>query len=354
MNNATRQKLLSRNEAIIQAVITKMQKHCPDSVDLIGIAGSFGTGEYHEKSDLDLCIITTDDKAQKLKSCFILEDVAHDIYCSSWERLEKMAKYNNPHISKLFEMEIVYEKNISKYNKLREKALANMQDHKENVKKAAGHLNIALQNYARLILSEDLLESLSSIAMIVMYIEYSIYMLNGTYIKKGIKGIPNEILQLPQLPKDFETDYLKVFSSSDIEAFKHTTTKVIKNVKSFVEKQNQETKERKEITSDDLTGTYEELYSNWRNKMYLAIKDNNQYLSFMTMASAQGFYNEMADKHEIAQIKLLDKYEANSLRGTAEAFDEAISKWKQLYERFDKPIKHYQSIEKFVKAYSEA
>lgn len=46
---------------------------------------------------------------------------------------------------------------------------------------------------------------------------------------------------------------------------------------------------KKEILEADITGTYEEIYSNWRNKMYHAADRENTYLSLMTAASCQRF-----------------------------------------------------------------
>jgi predicted nucleotidyltransferase len=117
-----KEKLEERNERIIEAVIKKAEIVCPGAIALIGIVGSFYSGDIYEKSDLDLCIVIDDDSACKVASCFILEDVAFDIYCTPWSRLEEMSKYNNPYITKLLELDIIYFSNdnhILKYMELR-------------------------------------------------------------------------------------------------------------------------------------------------------------------------------------------------------------------------------------------
>ena len=48
----------TRNKKIIDAVLRKEQAVCPGAVALIGIYGSFGTGDAHPLSDLDLLIVT--------------------------------------------------------------------------------------------------------------------------------------------------------------------------------------------------------------------------------------------------------------------------------------------------------
>jgi predicted nucleotidyltransferase len=72
--------LEGRNDRIIEAIIKKAENVCPGAIALIGIAGSFHSGDIYEKSDLDLCIVINDDSAWKVASCFILDDVAFDIY----------------------------------------------------------------------------------------------------------------------------------------------------------------------------------------------------------------------------------------------------------------------------------
>lgn len=49
------------NQKIINAVIEKAEKICPDSLAFIGIYGSVITGDVYEKSDLDLLILIQDD-----------------------------------------------------------------------------------------------------------------------------------------------------------------------------------------------------------------------------------------------------------------------------------------------------
>lgn len=57
---------------------------------MIGVYGSFMTGEIHAKSDLDLLILINDDSGWQLGCAFIQDylQVGHDIYCTKWECLQ--------------------------------------------------------------------------------------------------------------------------------------------------------------------------------------------------------------------------------------------------------------------------
>ena len=100
--------LHTRNRAIIDAILQKAAQCCPDALDLVAITGSFSRDEYYERSDLDLLIVINNPAGYQLAKCFALGDVAHDIYCQTWERLEHAASYPDPHVDKMLNAKIVY------------------------------------------------------------------------------------------------------------------------------------------------------------------------------------------------------------------------------------------------------
>lgn len=67
--------LEERNRKIVDAIINKAEIVCPGALALIGIYGSFMTGEYNEKSDLDLLILINDDRGWQLGCGFIQDDL---------------------------------------------------------------------------------------------------------------------------------------------------------------------------------------------------------------------------------------------------------------------------------------
>ena len=101
------------NQKIIQAVIEKANKMCPESLVLVGIYGSVATGDAYDKSDLDLLILIQDDNGWQLGTGFILDDkkIGYDIYCTNWDGLRYDAECHHAHISKLMDSQIVYVKN---------------------------------------------------------------------------------------------------------------------------------------------------------------------------------------------------------------------------------------------------
>ncbi|MDY2937953.1 MAG: nucleotidyltransferase domain-containing protein, partial [Fusicatenibacter sp.] len=108
------------NQKIIDAVIKKAEKICPESLALIGIYGSVASGDEYEKSDLDLLILIQDNRGWQLGTGFILEDsgIGYDIYCTNWDGLREDSKCHHAQISKLMDSKIVYIKNQQAYEEL--------------------------------------------------------------------------------------------------------------------------------------------------------------------------------------------------------------------------------------------
>ena len=107
------------------------------------------------------------------------------------------------------------------------------------------------------------------------------------------------------------------------------------------------------VYSDNIKGTYEEIYSNWKNKMHHAVDINSNYLSFRTMASCQEFYDEMALLFDIPRIELLEKYSSVDLASNEMAFIESMEEWKKLYTLVGLEVEQYNSLEELNNLYGK-
>ncbi len=356
MDAFIKKKLEERNNRIIKAVIKKAEDVCPGAIALIGIAGSFHSGDIYEKSDLDLYILTKDDSARNIASCFIIDDVAFDIYCSRWSKLEEMSEYNDPYITKLLELDIVYcneDKYLKEYMALRASVTNKLNQPYLAVdnNKARKFVDKASIGYTKMMLSNQYGECRYGASEMLYYIEFAIYMYNKTYVKRGIKRVPEEIAAMQYLPIDFNNLYWKLIKATTVEETKEIGTKLMKAVIDFAKEMKDRITTKKEITKDNIRGTYEEIYSNWKNKMYHACDTGDAYLSLMTATSCQSFYDEMYDEYSIDRIDLMKSITADNLALSAEAFDDAMDEYKKNYDRLDVKIKYYRNLEEFETEY---
>ena len=349
-------KLEARNQRIIKAVIAKMEKLCPGSVALIGIGGSFFSGDIHEKSDLDLFIIINDDKARVLSSCFILDGVGFDIYCSKWDRLEHMAEYKDPYSGKLIDLEIVYvldKETEERYYQLQKKLLEKLNSplSEEDIKNAKAHLQKAESEYIEVMLNDGITECRFSSALLLYYLEFSLYMINKKIVKHGVKRIPEEIKAMPILPGNFLEVHNKIVCSETVSEIKASCTELIKIMRKCFKDFEKSNNDKKEISAKDLVGTYEEIYSNWRSKMFHSIDIGNPYLSFSTISSCQYFYNMMSNDFNIDNINVIKNFFPSDLAATAAYFDSAMEEYLDLYKKLNVEVVEYKTVEEFEQGY---
>lgn len=351
--------LEERNQKIIDAVIKKANAMCPGTLALIGIYGSFMTGDFYEKSDLDLLIVINDDRGLQLGCAFIQDDlqVGHDIYCTTWEQLQNDAGYEHPNISKLMDAKIVYcadEKYRERLDTLRQKAGDIMSEpfSEEDYAKAEKLLKEAEHGYTMAMVSERKPEVRDGAGNVIYYVENAVAMLNKQYFHYGVKHARKELNAMQNRPEKLCDMIDDVISASSAEEIKERltmlmkeTTAVFRQVKATVAGQ------KKTVTSDALIGTYEEMYSNWRNKVYEAAETGNRHLAFMSLISARAMFFEMSSEADLGRYDVLNGYDPQDLHKTAKAYDDILREYLKEYEKAGIQVKRYSDIDAFVQAY---
>ncbi|MHB1629306.1 MAG: nucleotidyltransferase domain-containing protein [Bacilli bacterium] len=96
MDNDVKERLMRRNRELIDILREKIRTEYREDIDLVGVCGSFFTGDFHEHSDLDLLVVVNNNRAHGFSKCFILDGVGFDFYGSSWSKLETMASWTKP------------------------------------------------------------------------------------------------------------------------------------------------------------------------------------------------------------------------------------------------------------------
>lgn len=342
----------------------QINEKCPDSIDMIAIGGSFCNGDIYEKSDLDLVIISRDDRAKCLDKCFILDDVAMDIYTHDWKGFEQMSEYPHPYVTKLIDLDIVYVHDddvIKKYKELQSKLRENMNNEIIVLKNIQNHFNKVNLELDKLNQNEnDLGLAYRSLANIIREVEFIIYMANKSYVKRGTKRVPEEICSMSDLPNGFIEVYKDITNCKTVAEIKDKANRLVECITAFVNKKGinyipfvEENKEieRKELVPNNLFGTYEEIYSNWKNKMIHAVSINSRYLSFATMNSCQEFYDEMYSMYNIPRIELIGNYNPDDLSSNVNYFNVCMSEWLELYKKYGVEVNYYADLNELENLY---
>ena len=338
------------HQKIVDAVLEKAKKECSDAVDLVGIYGSVCTGDVHEHSDLDLLILINDPKGYVLSKAFILEDegIGYDIYCTSWESLTEDANCGHAHISKLMDSEVLFVRDESVTERL--ESLKNQarevlgSDKRFEV--IAGIREELCKIYGQAFVAETIGQLRGWAAYMITLSLDAVMLWNGVYFKRGVKRTFEELEGL-DIPDDFEMNVMKIVQAKNYIELGIALGTLFKSVMRFTERRTRKDAPAKER----LTGTYEEMYSNWRNKMPEAAERGDAFASFMNLASLQYMFEEISAENAIPRFNVMEEFDANDLAKNAKIFDDAIEDFRQEYVKLGIEPEQFASVDEFVKAY---
>ncbi len=335
------------NRTMIDAIIKKADALCPDSLAMIGVYGSVITGDEYEKSDLDLLILINDEKGQVLADGFILDDIdiGYDIYCTSWDMLENDAQCDHAHLSKLIDSKIVYCKDksaLKRLDEIRRKA-AELLASDRRFEKADKAYSDAKKLLAEVYLTQSVSKARSCAGAAITFIENAVMLYNGQYFRKGTKRTLDELKQLG-LPFDMEARILAVIQAETVEKIRAELTEVFVLTNGYL----QVPKKKERPSAQNLRGTYEEMYSNWKNKMAEAADRDDVYSSFMNLLSLQYMFHEITECIAVDGFEIMDKFNPKNLEENVEVFNQALNKYLAEYEKAGICPRHFESMTEFA------
>lgn len=338
------------NQKIIDAIIAKAERVCPDSLLLIGLYGSAATGDVHPKSDLDLLILVGDDKGRRLADGFILEDagIGYDIYCTGWEMLEGDARCGHAHLSRLLDCKIVYVKDpaaLTRLKALQDKARALLasDQRKENARAA---MAMAKAVYADAFLAESLSKVRTCAGAAIHYLLDALMLHHGQYFRLGVKRTFEELSPL-SLPFDLEAMVLSVIRGETAEDIRTGLTALMRCVRDHLN----DPMPKEQPSEANLKGTYEEMFSNWRNKMGEATQRGDLYSSFMNLVSFQFMLDEIAGGADIPELDAMANFDPLDLLKNAEAFDAILAQYREEYRKIGLEPKVLPNADAFLAQY---
>ena len=337
------------NETIIRAVIEKAERVCPDSLLLIGVYGSVATGDEYEKSDLDLLILVRDEAGRRLATGFILEDrgVGYDIYCTDVESLRSDARCPHAHLSKLLDARILYVRDEAAYDELlalREEAKRYLAS-EERLERVAELMDKAKLAFASAHLSDEPGQVRLAAYGVTQYLADALMIFHGDYFRRGVKRTFEELGRIPY-GKELSEGMLRVALCGDARELLELTKRMILGV----EAHTQPSKVKAEASAA-LAGTYEEMYSNWRNKTEEAAVSGDAYASFANLCSLSLMLGEIGEDVEIGPFPVMDAYDPAALHENVKIFDGYLDQYEAVYRRAGLTVKRYADVDAFAADY---
>ncbi len=339
------------NQKIINAIIEKAESLYPDSLALIGVYGSVATGDEYEKSDLDLLILIQDDEGRKLGTGFTLNDsgIGYDIYCTDWNGLCSDAECHYAHISKLMDSKVIYVKNQKVYDelcKLREQTKLFLAS-QERFQRVNELVNKAKVSYTDSLLHDKLGEVRLDAFDVMHCLADAVMFYHGKYFKLGVKRTFEEISNLP-VEEEFSANMKKISASKDISEIRALLKCLLLYVESHIRQDK-----HKEEPSLALSGTYEEMYSNWRNKVEEAAINGDVYSSFVNMCCFHYMLSDISSEINIGDYNIMEEYNPEDLTDNIRIYDKYLKKYEKVCNKAGITIRRFSDVDAFVTDYAE-
>lgn len=349
--------LMLKNERLIQMVIERAKRDFPEDIAMIGLTGSFSTGDYHAKSDLDLIIINNTPLGWGIASCFILGDVGYDIYCTPWEtRIEDAASLKSPYVSHLVDMEILYcakPEYLEKFEVYRQRALQELAKPigPECIDRAKLDLDQAKQCYADAWLSDSAGEVRKASFDMVIHLFHALSDLNNTYMKRGIKRYMDEVRTYRHMPDRFEELYGAVIDAKTVDDLRTSACTLLKEVVQLCSRVEAGVVEQPVPAVENLVGTYEELWCNCRNKVLASIASGDKSYACLAALGAQSFLDDMTIGIGTKKLDLLQDFDSDHLELFETRFLQAMEDYLEEYTRVGREVVRYDTFEELYRRY---
>jgi hypothetical protein len=357
MEESLKEALLEKNNKLINMVIERAKRDFPEDIALVGLTGSFSTGDFHEKSDLDLIIVNITERGWEIAAGFILEDVGYDIYCTPWEpRILAQSKLESPMAGCLLDLQVLYcakPEYLEKLNNFRQNALdlLNKPIGKECLSRASKNIGRAKQCYADTMLFSKIGDVRYAAGGVLYETVNALTSLNNTYIKRGIKRYLEQILTYKYLPDHMEEMYMAIIQAATVEELRSAAFHLLSAISSLYKKMSAQLIESPTPTYENLRGTYEELWCNCRNKVIKSTVSNNASYAFHAAMGAQSYLNEMTEMFGTPRFDLMQHFDSKDLSIFREAFVNAVDTYAKEYEKVGRRIVQYDSLEVLYEDY---
>ena len=202
-------------------------------------------------------------------------------------------------------------------------------------------------SYANVYLHEELGQVRLDAFGVMCFLMDAMMLFYGRYFKRGTKRMLEELAALP-IEEVFVDNLRSVASSKDVLELRALS----KNLLLYAEGHLKQEKDKKE-PSGSLSGTYEEMYSNWRNKVEEAAEQNNVFASFMNMCNLHYMFEEISSETAIGTYNIMEAYNPDCLENNVSLFDACLQKYEAVYKTAGITIKRFHGVDEFVTDYSE-
>ncbi|TVR63255.1 MAG: nucleotidyltransferase domain-containing protein, partial [Spirochaetaceae bacterium] len=222
---------------------------------------------------------------------------------------------------------------------------------KDCIERARKLIATAKQHYADSVLSDDLNTVRFAAAQVLCNLTNALVHLNNTYFTRGVKRYLEEIATFAHKPEDFEQKYMAVAHATTIADARAAAFEMLAMMTKFCDHLSEQFVEKPVPTFENLRGTYEELWCNYRNKVVTATQNNDVSYAFHAAMDAQDYLDLMADLNGTPKIELMSHFNPDDLAAFREVFLSAMDEYLNEYSRVGREVERFESFEQLYDWY---
>lgn len=360
MTELTKKTLLDRNQTIIDMVIARAKRDFPEDIALIGLTGSFGTDDFHEKSDLDLIIINNTDRGWEISSCFILDGVGFDIYCTPWEpRIKEQSELISAHASSLVDLKVIYwssQEDLDKFNAYRNRALELLSESigENSLSRGRVWLDKAKVDFANLMISDSLNGTRYASACLAENLINAMFAANNKIITRGIKRYREQVRSLGDYPSDWDRLFDALVAADSIREIRGAAEALLISTNCWFATIMEKQGVKKTPTKESVIGIYEEFWCNYSNKIANSIALSDACYSFFAVKGAQEFLDELNREEGMPRRDLMAAFDSKDLSKLKTEYDLALEEYGKVYDKVGQKIKSYHTVEELYRDFMKA
>lgn len=283
--------LIHRSD-LLAIIVEKIEASYSEDISLLICYGSYITGEYGGMSDIDFFFVPRTNRGYEVGHQFILNNIGYDLWPVSRERLKRLSNLEEEPASILMDGEVLFassEDDLRMLQDLKNSFTQNLNDEVVTRKISTKYVEKAKAIYFGLQNHESNLFFIDAIK-IAETLLVAIAILNGTYIKKGLKRIENELDRLSIVPVGFLENYRELIRTKNKTEVQRIVYELIVETDKLCKSKFDHEKEK--VDPSELAGFYEEFKSTY-NKLLLACDEKNYetayYAGFMMDRETQLF-----------------------------------------------------------------
>jgi hypothetical protein len=357
MDQATRATVVEKNEKIIAMVIERAKRDFPADIALIGLPGSYGSGDFHEKSDLDLIIINDTERGWGISGCFILGDVGYDIYCTPWSpRIEAQSNLESPWISCLVDLRILYcakPEYLDKFNAYRQRALERLAKPigPDCIGRAGRYLDEAKKEYANALLADGLGKARYAAARMSLALINALMSLNNAYFTRGFKRYSEQIAALAHKPQDFMELYAALIDARSVDEIRRQAGIFLRRMAEFSCEMELRFVVLPKPIRENMVGSYEELWCNYRNKLIKAVTEGDKRTAYLVGSGAQEYFDDMRRDRGTKPYDLMKEFDPEDIGAFLTAFLRMMEEYLEECRQVGLGVVEYSCFEELYADY---